>query len=71
MTKGEFELQNSCIRISLNLLPNGLGDYFVRKTFAVQTLMLSQEFVMQIDLKHGTIAVYIFPKMSQQKLNSF
>ena len=37
--------------------PSGLGNYSVYKRFAVQTLLWSLEFVIQINLEHGTIAV--------------
>ena len=37
-------------------MPSGLGNYFVCKRFAVQTLLWSLEFVIQINLKHNTIA---------------
>ena len=40
-------------------MPSGLGNYFVCKRFAVQTLMWSLEFVIQINLEHDTIAEYI------------
>ena len=36
----------------------GLGKYFVCKKFAVQTLLWSLEFVMQINLGHDNIAVW-------------
>ena len=36
---------------------SGLGNYFVCKRFAVQTLLWSLEFVTQINLEHDTIAV--------------
>ena len=36
---------------------SGLGNYFVCKRFAVQILMWSLEFVIQINLEHDTIAV--------------
>ena len=39
--------------------PSGLGNYFVCKRFAVQTILWSLEFVIQINLKHNTIAVMI------------
>ena len=39
------------------LWPNGLGNYFVCKTFAVHTLLWSLEFVVQINLEHDTITV--------------
>ena len=39
------------------LWPTGLGNYFVCKRFAVQTLLWSLEFVIQISLEHDTIAV--------------
>ena len=35
----------------------GLGNYFVSERFTVQTLMWSLEFVVQINLEHGIIAV--------------
>ena len=36
--------------------PSGLGNYFVCKGFAVQTLLWSLEFVIRINLEHDTIA---------------
>ena len=36
----------------------GLGNYFVSKRFAVQTLMWSLEFVIHVNLEHDTIAVW-------------
>ena len=39
---------------------NGLGNYFVCKRFAVQTLLWSLELVMQINFEHDTIAVWKF-----------
>ena len=36
--------------------PSGLGNDFVCKRFAVQTLLWSLEFVIQINLEHDTIA---------------
>ena len=38
--------------------PSGLGNYFVCKRLAVQTLLWSLEFVIQINLEHNTIAVW-------------
>ena len=49
---GGFELQISCIQSS------GLGNYFVCKRFAVQTLLWSLEFVILINFEHDTIEVY-------------
>ena len=37
------------------LWPSGLGNYFVCKQFAVQTLLWLLEFVIQIILQHDTI----------------
>ena len=49
--------------ISFALWPSGLGNYFVCKRFieihAVQTLLWSLEFVIQINLEHDTIAKYL------------
>ena len=39
------------------LWPSGLGNYLICKRFAVQTLLWSLEFVIQINLKHDTITV--------------
>ena len=39
--------------------PNGLGNYFECKRFAVQTLLWSQEFMVQVNLEHDTIAVCV------------
>ena len=39
------------------LWPNGLGNFFVCKRFAVQTLLWSLEFGIQISLEDDTIAV--------------
>ena len=33
------------------------GNYFVCKRFAIQTLLWSLEFVIQINLEHDTIAI--------------
>ena len=38
---------------------SGLGNYFVYKSFAVQTLLWLLEFAIQINLQHDTITVYI------------
>ena len=38
------------------LWPSGLGNYFVRKRFVVQSLLWSLEFVIQINLEHDNIA---------------
>ena len=40
------------------LCPSGLGKDFPCKRFAVQTFLWSQKFVIQINLEHGTIAVW-------------
>ena len=40
------------------LWPSGLCNYFACKRFAVQTLLWSLEFVIQINLEHNTIAVW-------------
>ena len=57
-----FELRISCIRsIYITheaIWSNGLGNYFVYNIFAVQSLVWSQEFVIQISLQHDTIAVW-------------
>ena len=45
---------------SLGHKASGLGNYFVCKRFAVQTLLWSLEFVIQINLEHGTIAILFF-----------
>ena len=37
---------------------SGLGNYFVCKRFTVQTLLWSLEFVIQVNLGHGTTAVW-------------
>ena len=39
------------------LWPSGLGNYFVRNGFAVQTILWTLEFVIQINLEDGTIEV--------------
>ena len=39
------------------LWPSGLGNNFMCTRFAVQTLLWSLEFVIQINLKHNDIAV--------------
>ena len=53
--KPSFKLQckvgNSGTLNSPNLWPNGLGNYFVSKRFAIQTLLWSLEFVVQIILR--------------------
>ena len=54
VTTGGFELRISCIQ---SRLQSGLGNDFVCKRFAVQTLLWSLEFVIQINLEHDTIAV--------------
>ena len=56
-----FELRMSCIQsrlygLLLVLWLRGLGNYFVCKRFAVETLLWSIEFVIQINLEHDTIA---------------
>ena len=57
-----FELRISCIRsIYITheaIWSNGLGNYFVYSIFAVQSLVWSQEFVIQINHEHDTIAVW-------------
>ena len=58
VTTGGFELRISCIRSSyLTLWPSGLGNYFVCKRFAVQTLLWSLEFVIEINLEHDAITI--------------
>ena len=39
------------------IVPSGLGNYFACKRFAVQTLLRSLEFAIQINLEHDTITV--------------
>ena len=39
------------------LWPGGLGNYFVCKRFAVQTLLCLLEFAIQINLEHDNIPV--------------
>ena len=41
----------------MSLWPSGLGNYFVCKRFAVQTLLWLLEFVIQINLEYDTIEV--------------
>ena len=43
--------------ININLWPSGLGNFIVCKRFAVQTLLWSLGFVIQINFEHNTIAV--------------
>ena len=43
----------------LALWPGGLGNYFVCKRFAVQTLLWSLEFVIQINLKLSSKLKYL------------
>ena len=43
--------------LNINLWPSGLGNFIVCKRFAVQTLLWSLEFVIQINFEHNTIAV--------------
>ena len=45
-----------------NLWPNGLGNYFICKRFAVQTLLWSLGFVIQINLEHDAIIVWQLPQ---------
>ena len=45
---------------SCSLWCSGLGNYFLWKRLAVKTLLWSLKFVIKINLKHDTIAVYIF-----------
>ena len=61
VTTGGFELRISCMQSSyLTLLGLvGLGNYFACKRFAVQTLLWSQDFVIQTNLEHVAIAVFI------------
>ena len=47
------------LQFRAKFLAAGLGNYFVCKIFAVQTLVLSLEFVIRIILEHGSIAVNI------------
>ena len=54
-------LQNRVLRIRQTYWawwPGRLGNYLVCKRFAVQTLLWSLEFVIQINLEHDTIAVW-------------
>ena len=44
-------------QIQETLWPSRLSNNFVCKRFAVQTLLWSTEFVIQINLEHDTIAV--------------
>ena len=51
-------LHSDCDGVVLEAIrPSGLGNYFVCKSFAVQTLLWSLEFVIQINLERDTIAV--------------
>ena len=63
VTTGVFELRISCIVSCISLQiscipnPNGLGNYFVCKRFAVHTVQWSLEIVIQLNLEHDTIAI--------------
>ena len=47
----------SSMNSSLGLWPSGFGNYFVCKRFAVQTLLRSPEFLIQVSLEHDTNVV--------------
>ena len=49
MSKGKIPIEK--------IWPSGLGNNFVCKRVAVQTLLWSLEFMIQINLEHNTIAV--------------
>ena len=70
VTTGGFELPISCIKSRyLTLWPSGLGNDFVCKRFAVQTLLWSLEFVIQINLSSTTpsqFKTWLQVKVSQQ-----
>ena len=59
--------------ISLRIVfwPSGLGNYFVCKRFAVQILIWSLEFVIQINLEQDTIAVWNLPRSWSIPINRF
>ena len=48
----------SQISVTLEVRPRKLGNYLACKTFAVQTIQWSMEFVIQKNLEHNTIAVW-------------
>ena len=54
---GGFGLQISRYEV-VTLLPSGLRNHFVCKRFAVQTLLRSHKFVIQINLEHDTTSVW-------------
>ena len=65
VTTGGFELRISSIQNSYLIpqairskWPSGLGNYIICKRFADQTLLCSLEFVIQINLEHGTIKTF-------------
>ena len=51
------------------LWPSGLVNYFVYKRFAVQTLLWSLEFVIQIILEHDTMAITSSPYIRKLQKN--
>ena len=55
---GSQNLDHKLLGFMDALWHSGLGNYFVCRRFAVQTLLWSLEFVIQIKLEHDTIAVY-------------
>ena len=50
--------------------PSGLGNYFVSKRFAIQTLLWSLKLVIKANLEHETIAVWLEMKVSQHDLTN-
>ena len=46
----------------------GLGNYFQCKRFTVQTLLLSREFVIQVNLQHDTISLKLGSKLKYLKI---
>ena len=53
-----LKLHKDSIKKTPSTPPSGLGNYFVCKRFAVQTLLWSLEFMVQINLEHDIIAVW-------------
>ena len=51
--------------------PSGLGNYFVCKRFAVQTLLWPLEFVIQTNLEHVTIAVWNLARSWSISISSY